>query len=144
MVELVAAPVSACAVTESAFRAALLGRQQRDLQLRGRPITGDREFFLAIIGDPHRRFRRAGQLDRGDRLGAEARFRAEAAADVLRDHADLVVIELVAFCDLLLQVKHLLGRGVQGQPVAVEARHRGVGLETSMLLRGGAEGGFDE
>ncbi len=99
---------------------------------------------MPVVDDPHRCFRLARQFDRGNCLHAEARLRSEAAADVIGDDANLVVFELVALGDLLLEVKHLLGRGVQGQPVAVEACHGGVRLETCMLLRSGAERRLDQ
>ena len=91
MVELIAAPVSAWAVSDSALRSPCARRQQRDLDLRGRPIAGDGKFLVPVVGDPDRRLGRARQFDRGDGLHAEAALGAETAADMVGDHADLVV-----------------------------------------------------
>ncbi len=144
MVELTAAPVSAWAVSDSALRLALRRRQQRDLDFSGRPIAGDGEFLVPVVGDPDRRLRRARQLDRRDRLHADASLRAEAAADMIGDHAHLVVTELVAFGDQLLQLEYRLRRDMQGQALAVEAGDGGMRLEAGMRLRTGAECRLDQ
>ena len=77
------------------FEIAFRGRQQPDLDFRGRPIAGDGQLFLAVVGDPDRRFCRARELDRGDRFHAETALGAKAAADMVGDDAHLVVRELV-------------------------------------------------
>ena len=64
---------------------------------------------MPVEDDSHRRFRRARELDRGDRLDAELGLRAKAAADMIGDDADLVVVELVALGDQLRQMEHRLG-----------------------------------
>ena len=99
---------------------------------------------MAVVGDADRRLGGARQIDRGRRLHAEAGLRAETAADMIGDDADLVVVELVALGDQLHQMEHALRRGVHGEAVAVEMRDRGMRLEAGMRLRAGAEHAFDQ
>ncbi len=80
------------------LEAALRGGQQRDLDLGRGPIAADGKFFVPVIGDPDRRLGRAREIDRGRGLDAERALGAKAAADMIGDHADLVVRELVALC----------------------------------------------
>ncbi len=115
------------------------GGQQCDLHFGGGTIAGDGELFMPVIRNSDRRFRRARQLDRRHRLHAKARLRAKAAADMIGDDAHLVVVELVAFGDQLLQVEYRLRGNMHGEAVAVETRHRRMRLQAGMLLRGGAE-----
>ena len=61
-------------------------------------------------------------------------FEPKPPADMVGDHPDLVVAELVAFCDQLHHMEDGLRRNMHGQMIAVEAGDGGMGLETAMRL----------
>ena len=126
------------------FEIACFGRQQRDLDLRRRPVAGDGKLFVPVESDPHRRLRLAREFDRRDGFHAKAGLGAEAAADMIRDHSYLVMFELVAFGDQLHQMKHRLRRDVHGQPLAIETGDGCVRLQAGVLLRAGPECPLDQ
>src|SRR5271169_2166769 len=99
---------------------------------------------MPVEGDTNWRVRRARQFDRSDGVDAKAGLRAESAADMVGDHAHLVVAELVSFRNELHHVEHRLGRDVQGQAFAIEARHGGVRLKASVRLTRGPEDTLDK
>ena len=122
----------------------MLGRQQRDPDFGRRPIAGDGKFFLPVIGNSDRRFRLARQIDRRCCLDANRALGSEAAADMIGDHAHLVMSELVALGDQLHHVEHGLCRNMHGETIAIEAGDGGMRLKTGMRLRAGAEDFFDQ
>ena len=126
------------------FEIAGFGRQQRDLHLGRRAVTGDGKFFMPVESDPHRRLGLARELNRRHGLHAKAGLRAEAAADMVRHHSDLVMVELVAFGDQLHQVEYRLRRDMHGKAVAIEAGDGCVRLEAGVLLRAGTECPLDQ
>ncbi len=111
------------------FEIALLGRQQRELDFRRRPIAGDGKFFVPVIGNPDRRLRLAREIDRDCCLDANRALGPEAAADMIGDHAHLVMFELVALGDQLHDVEHRLCRYMHSKAIAIEAGDGGVRLE---------------
>jgi hypothetical protein len=99
---------------------------------------------MAIEGDPDRGLRGARELDRHNGFHAEPGLGAEAAADMVGDHAHLAGWKLVALDDRLGEVVYGLGRDMNREAVAIEARDRGVRLEAGVRLRADAEGRFDQ
>ena len=122
----------------------MLGRQQRDPDFGRRPIAGDGKFFVPVIGNSDRRLCLARQIDRRCRLDANRALGPEPAADMIGDHAHLVMFELVALGDQLHHVEHGLCRNVHREAIAIEAGDGGMRLQTRMRLRAGAEGLFDQ
>ena len=121
------------------LEAAVPRRQHGDVHGGRRPISGNRQFLVPAVGDPHGRPRRLRQLDGDDRLVAQFALRSEPAADMLGNHPHLRRFELEALGDLCAQIVHRLGRDLHRQPVAVEARHRRVRLQRGVLLDAGPE-----
>ena len=138
-VEFTATPGVGMGGQRQRLESAVASRQNRDLDLRRRPVARDRQFLVPVEGDPDRRLGRLGELDRDDRLDAKRGLGAEAAADVLGHDPNLCGIELEALRDLGSELGHRLGRGVYREFVAVEAGDRRMRLEAGVLLDAGPE-----
>jgi hypothetical protein len=89
---------------------------------------------MAVVHGAHRPVSLTSELGGRDRLEAGALFRSERAADVLRDHADLIRRESKQFGQLATCVEHALGREPDRERVALPARHRGMRLERRLQV----------
>ena len=94
---------------------------------------------MAIVDEPDGPAGDAGQLGRGERLEAGALLAAEAAADELRPHPDVVLPQPERGRELLAGGEHALRRHPGGELVPVPRGDRRMGLERSLQLGGGGD-----
>ena len=79
---------------------------------------------VPVVDETHRSAGDPRQLGGEDCLGAGALLAAEAAADVLGDHAHLVLADPEQPCELVARGEHALRRDPGGEPVAVPVERR--------------------
>ncbi len=89
---------------------------------------------MPVVDEPHGPARDPGELGRRERLEARALLGAEAAADELRPHPDVVPPQSERLRELLTRREHPLGRHPGGEVIAVPRGDGGVGLERRLHL----------
>ncbi len=117
-------------------------RAERDALFGGRATADDAEYTLARQHDPHRP---AGELRRGGRedLVVPQALPAEAAADIGRDHADLLFLQAEHARDRRRSRVHDLARVMDGKPVGLPRDRRGVQFDRVVVLARRTVGAVD-
>ncbi len=95
---------------------------------------------LARVGHLHRAAQPPGQQRGVERGGAGLGLAAEAAANVLADHAHLALRQLQPVGDQAARAEYMLGALVDRQGLALPVRDRAVRLQAAMHLAGRAVG----
>jgi hypothetical protein len=120
------------------------GRRRQPDPLDGRgAVGGDAEHLLARQRDLDRALELARRQCRQDRIGIDRQLAAEAAADELAHHLDILRRDLERRGDRMLGAGDQLGGAVDGQPVAVPRRKAGRRLHRVVALVGRGVGRVD-
>ena len=98
---------------------------------------------MPVVDEPHRPARDPRELGGRERLEACALLGAEAAADELRPHADVVLAQAEGRGELVAGGEHPLGRHPGGEPVAVPGGDGRMRLERRLQLRRCLDGELD-